>query len=70
MVFVGANDGFMHAFDAGVFDRDDDPGFVGPTASHPFNDTFDLGTGREIFAYAPNSIMPTGATRRAGSRTS
>ena len=59
VVFVGANDGFLHAFDAGVFDRDDDPGQVGPTADHPFNDTFDLGTGREIFAYAPKSIMPT-----------
>ncbi len=47
VVFVGANDGFLHAFDAGVFDRDD----------ANFNDTFDLGTGREIFAYAPKSIM-------------
>ena len=58
VVFVGANDGFLHAFDGGVFDRDDDPGQIGPTARHPFNDRFDLGTGREIFAYAPKAIMP------------
>ena len=57
VVFVGSNDGFLHAFDAGVFDRDDDPGKIGSTAEHPFNDAFDLGTGREIFAYAPKAVM-------------
>ncbi|HEY6146764.1 MAG TPA: PilC/PilY family type IV pilus protein, partial [Thermoanaerobaculia bacterium] len=44
--FVGANDGFLHAFDAGVWDRD--PSFAG---------TFDLGTGREIFAYSPKPVL-------------
>jgi hypothetical protein len=58
VVFVGSNDGFLHAFDAGVFDRDDDPGQTGPTPRHPFNDRFDPGTGREIFAYAPKAVMP------------
>ena len=48
VLFVGANDGFLHAFDAGVWDRDN-----GGT----FDDTWDLGTGREIFAYAPSPIM-------------
>src|SRR5207248_6017304 len=52
VLFVGSNDGFLHAFDAGVWDRDD-----GAPLTHPFNDAFDLGTGREIFAYAPRSIM-------------
>jgi Tfp pilus tip-associated adhesin PilY1 len=61
VVFVGANDGFLHAFDAGVYDRDDDPGRIGPTPAHPFNDAFDLGTGREIFAYAPKGVMPATA---------
>jgi hypothetical protein len=48
VLFVGSNDGFAHAFDAGVHDRDD-----GGT----FDDTHDLGTGREIFAYAPRAVM-------------
>jgi len=47
-LIVGANDGFAHIFDAGVYDRDD-----GGT----FDDTWDLGTGREIAAYAPTAIM-------------
>jgi Neisseria PilC beta-propeller domain len=50
--FVGSNDGFLHAFDAGVWGRD--------TTNFPTS--HDLGTGREIFAYAPrmviNSKMP------------
>jgi len=48
VLFVGANDGFLHAFDAGVWNRD---------AGGTFDSTWDLGTGREIFAYAPASIM-------------
>ena len=49
MLLVGANDGMLHAFDAGVFDRE-------PTN---FNDKFDKGTGKEIFAYIPRNVMPT-----------
>jgi Tfp pilus tip-associated adhesin PilY1 len=45
--FVGANDGFLHAFDAGVWGRD--------TSNFPTS--HDLGTGREIFAYAPRPAM-------------
>jgi hypothetical protein len=45
---VGANDGFLHLFDAGVWNRD---------AGGTFDSTWDLGTGREIAAYAPASIM-------------
>jgi len=51
VLLVGANDGFLHAFDAGVYDRDD-----GGT----FDDAWDLGTGREIFAYAPARLMNGG----------
>jgi hypothetical protein len=47
VVFVGANDGFFHAFDAGVYDRD----------TTTFPNQFDLGTGREVFAYAPRGVM-------------
>ena len=45
--FVGANDGFLHAFDAGVWGRD--------TTNFPTS--HDLGTGREIFAYSPRMVM-------------
>jgi hypothetical protein len=47
VIVVGSNDGFLHAFDSGVFGRD--------TTNFPGN--FDLGTGREIFAYAPKIVM-------------
>ncbi|HWZ85522.1 MAG TPA: PilC/PilY family type IV pilus protein [Thermoanaerobaculia bacterium] len=47
VLFVGANDGFMHAFDSGVYGRD--------TTNFPA--AFDLGTGREIFAYSPKLVM-------------
>jgi hypothetical protein len=50
VIFVGANDGFLHAFDAGVWGRDTDP-------DHGLQNNFDLGTGREIFAYAPTALM-------------
>ncbi len=43
---VGANDGLLHAFDAGAVGRDTSQ----PTA-------YDLGTGAELFAFAPRSIM-------------
>ena len=57
VAFVGSNDGFLHAFEAGVYDRDNDPSAAGPSAGHPFNDHYDLGTGREIFAFAPRAVM-------------
>jgi Neisseria PilC beta-propeller domain len=47
VLFVGANDGFLHAIDAGLYNRD--------TTNFP--NAFDLGTGREIFAYSPSAIM-------------
>jgi Tfp pilus tip-associated adhesin PilY1 len=47
VVFVGSNDGFLHAFDSGVWGRD--------TANFPTS--HDLGTGREIFAYSPRIVM-------------
>jgi len=47
VLYVGANDGFLHAFDGAVWGRD--------TANFPTS--FDLGTGREIFAYSPRQVM-------------
>ena len=47
VVFAGANDGFLHAFDGGVWGRD----------TSNFAQAHDLGTGREIFAYSPRIVM-------------
>jgi hypothetical protein len=49
VLFAGSNDGFLHAFDGAVFGRD--------TTNFPT--AFDLGTGREIFAFAPRPAMGT-----------
>ena len=52
MIAVGSNDGMLHIFDAGNFHLDDEP--------NPTNDgQFDVGTGKEIFAYMPRHVMPT-----------
>ena len=50
VVYVGSNDGFLHAFDAGVWNRD----------IANYNNLFDLGTGREIFAYSPRPAFAGG----------
>jgi hypothetical protein len=50
VLLFGANDGLFHAVDAGGFDRDPS---VCATGEH----CYDLGTGAELFAYAPRSIM-------------
>jgi Tfp pilus tip-associated adhesin PilY1 len=47
VLYVGSNDAFLHAFDAGVFGRD----------TTNFAQAHDLGTGREIFAYSPRAVM-------------
>ena len=47
VLFAGANDGFLHAFDGGVWGRD----------ATNFPSVHDLGTGREIFGYALNGLM-------------
>ncbi|MFN2387936.1 MAG: pilus assembly protein [Thermoanaerobaculia bacterium] len=44
VLFVGSNDGFLHAVDAGVYGRD-------------IPNAHDVGSGREIFAYAPRAVM-------------
>jgi Tfp pilus tip-associated adhesin PilY1 len=51
VLFAGANDGLLHAFDVGVYGRDPSlcPALSGAC--------FDLGTGTELFAFAPRAIM-------------
>ncbi|MGH7484041.1 MAG: hypothetical protein ACREMY_00375, partial [bacterium] len=55
IVYAGGNDGFLHAIDAGVYNGDQgsytDP-VSGATVS-PLLNRYDLGSGREIFGYAP-----------------
>ena len=48
VIVAGANDGFLHAFDGGVWGRD--------AVNYPTN--FDLGTGREIFGYTLAGLRP------------
>jgi Tfp pilus tip-associated adhesin PilY1 len=54
VLFAGANDGLFHAFDVGVWDRDRS------VCNPPSSSTacYDLGTGQELFAYAPRTIFP------------
>jgi hypothetical protein len=57
VLVVGANDGMLHAFDAGL------PTIVTGTdpvtgASLPPRVQFDTGTGKEVWAYMPRSVLP------------
>lgn len=50
VIYVGANDGMLHAFDAGS-------GATGFDSSG--NAIVDFGTGRELWAYVPREVAPT-----------
>ncbi len=56
MIFAGANDGMLHAWDAGKasVERITDAAKIKRDVVH-----FDDGTGRELFAYMPRSVLPT-----------
>jgi hypothetical protein len=45
LLLAGANDGMLHAFDAGVYDS--------------VTKRFTNGSGREVFAFVPRSVLPT-----------
>ncbi len=55
ILYVGANDGLLHAFDAGAFGRD--PSVCLPLSDGTTPPCYDLGTGAELFAYAPRSVF-------------
>ncbi|HYK40812.1 MAG TPA: hypothetical protein VE007_00375 [Thermoanaerobaculia bacterium] len=55
VLFLGANDGLLHAFDAGVFGRD--PSVCRTLSDGTTPPCYDLGTGAELFAYAPRSVF-------------
>ncbi len=48
LLAVGANDGMLHVFDAGIIREQPDGELL-----------YDDGTGRELFAYVPRSMVPT-----------
>jgi type IV pilus assembly protein PilY1 len=48
LLLVGADDGMLHAFNAGTFLAD----------AGPNGDPYDLGTGRETWAFIPPDMMP------------
>ncbi len=52
VVLAGANDGMLHAFDGGVWDRDR------AGSSETYDKIHDLGNGSELFAYVPQAVMP------------
>ena len=60
MLLVGANDGMLHAFDAGMINR---------STAEVFKGKFDAGTGKEIFGYIPRRVLPTVALMNAPSAT-
>ena len=46
VIYAGANDGMLHAFNAGTFDSTPPPG------------SYNAGTGEELFAYVPKNLLP------------
>ena len=69
VLFAGANDGLFHAFDIGAWDRTPtDCAKVGDGTTPP---CYDLGTGLELFAFAPRAVMPVypDLTAPAGAQT-
>jgi hypothetical protein len=52
VVFGGANDGLLHAFDGGIWDRN--RAGTGET----YDEQHDLGNGQELFTYLPQAVMP------------
>jgi Tfp pilus tip-associated adhesin PilY1 len=55
VLYSGANDGLLHAFDVGVFNRE--PDVCSTLADGTPGPCYDLGTGVELFAFAPRGIM-------------
>lgn len=53
VLFVGSNDGQLHAIDAGIFRLDEVDADTGEVIGQ-----FDEGTGREVFSYIPRAVLP------------
>ncbi len=55
VVLAGANDGMLHAFDGGVWNRDREN--EDNLETDPYDQIHDLGTGTELFAWVPQAVM-------------
>ena len=53
VVLAGANDGLVHAFNGGIWDRNR------TDADERYDHIHDLGDGTELFAYLPQAVMPS-----------
>ena len=62
VLLAGANDGMLHAFDAGRFRESGTDPATGRTLDNEFNN----GTGHELFAFIPRSTLPTVRTQAEG----
>ncbi|HET6371638.1 MAG TPA: PilC/PilY family type IV pilus protein, partial [Nitrospiria bacterium] len=57
VVYVGANDGMLHAFNAGFFHQGDDPTTSG-TVEHGWFSTDSKALGEEMWAFIPQELLP------------
>lgn len=55
VIFVGSDDGMLHAFDAGRFRESGTDPATGKTLQNRYGN----GTGSEIFAFIPRAVLPT-----------
>ncbi|MEE8240275.1 MAG: hypothetical protein V3R16_03325, partial [Nitrospirales bacterium] len=63
VVYVGANDGLLHAFNGGYFHRGDDPGTSGTTehgwfTRTPTDNSGGPQLGDELFGFIPQELLP------------
>jgi Tfp pilus tip-associated adhesin PilY1 len=54
ILLMGANDGMLHAFDAGMYDP-----AIAEANKNTTHTEFTNGSGKELFAYMPRATMPT-----------
>jgi len=52
VVLAGANDGLLHAFDGGIWDRNRSD------TDETYHEQHDLGNGQELFTFMPHAVMP------------
>ncbi|MBN2231518.1 MAG: hypothetical protein JW781_01675 [Deltaproteobacteria bacterium] len=57
VVYAGANDGMLHAFNGGFFNPADNKFYLGCSATGTFNDS-GLPLGAELWAYVPWNLLP------------
>jgi len=55
VIYAGANDGMLHAFNAGMYKVGDDPS----TTTITETGYYDLGTGIEYFGWVPGVVLPS-----------